>query len=131
MDALGGTVTVKIKFDLSLWDAIKWRLAGKEVRDALIAMCNAEREDQLRDALLELRRDSDGLACWCEMAIGNPMVHDHSKGCQLARAALQATTDTVLLTPDEIQEIQEMHDDGRLSYTEGEDIIDPNRVGGA
>ncbi len=73
--------------------------------------------DQLREALLELRRDSDGVACWCEMAIGNPMVHGHSKGCELARAALPATTDTVLLTPDEIQE---MHDDGRLSFTEGE-----------
>lgn len=29
------------------------------------------------------------MPCWCEMAIGNPNVSFHSKGCMLARAAME------------------------------------------
>ena len=33
-----------------------------------------------------------GTTCWCEMDIGNPMVKEHSLGCQLARAAIKPKT---------------------------------------
>lgn len=44
--------------------------------------------DELVEALKELNRSS-GKGCWCEMAIGNPMVKDHSKGCLMAKQALK------------------------------------------
>jgi hypothetical protein len=37
------------------------------------------------EALNRLKRGE----CWCEMAIGNPTVREHSKGCDLARAAIE------------------------------------------
>ena len=40
---------------------------------------------KLREALEALKRGD----CWCEMAIGNPMVKDHSAACKLASAVLE------------------------------------------
>lgn len=39
----------------------------------------------LRMALELLKRGS----CWCEMAIGNPMVKNHSEGCKLAQRLME------------------------------------------
>ena len=38
-------------------------------------------QSKIKEILKELKRGS----CWCEMAIGNPMVNGHSKGCFLAQ----------------------------------------------
>jgi hypothetical protein len=47
---------------------------------------------RLREALAGLARGTyggDGQACFCEVAIGNPMMHgDHSAACRKARLAL-------------------------------------------
>jgi hypothetical protein len=40
--------------------------------------------DQHREVINKLKRGS----CWCEMAIGNPMVKNHSQGCQQAQALM-------------------------------------------
>ena len=43
----------------------------------------------LETALRALKRGTDGVKdCWCEMAIDNPMMKGHSRGCLLARKAL-------------------------------------------
>lgn len=44
--------------------------------------------DELVEALKQLNRSSDEKNCWCEMAIGNPMARNHSKGCLMAKEAL-------------------------------------------
>ena len=49
----------------------------------------------LREALAGLARgtDGDGQVCFCEVAIGNPMMHgDHSAACRKARADLRGDT---------------------------------------
>ena len=40
------------------------------------------------DALAALRELKRGGKCWCDMAIGNPMVREHSKGCKMSQAIL-------------------------------------------
>lgn len=44
--------------------------------------------DVMMKALKELRRGYEHHACWCEMAISNPMVSAHSPGCIAAREAI-------------------------------------------
>jgi len=39
----------------------------------------------LETALKAVRRGKD---CWCDMAIGHPLMNRHSRGCLLARKAL-------------------------------------------
>ena len=44
------------------------------------------------DAVAELVQVIKGLkrgSCWCEMAIGNPMVSSHSEKCKAAREAVR------------------------------------------
>lgn len=32
-----GTLTLRISFKVTLWEAIKWRIAGREFREELVA----------------------------------------------------------------------------------------------
>ena len=41
---------------------------------------------KLRDIIWALRRG----ACWCEMAVGNPMVKEHSSACRAAKNQFEA-----------------------------------------
>ncbi len=40
------------------------------------------------EALEKLRMSKRDL-CWCDMAIGNPMVHGHTEACKVAYKAYQ------------------------------------------
>lgn len=44
-----------------------------------------ERVQRLEQALRGLKLHGD---CWCGVAIGNPMMRDHSDACKAAKAAL-------------------------------------------
>jgi hypothetical protein len=50
-----------------------------DVYKRILGEVQAER-DRCREALVALK----GGDCWCEMAVGNPMVRRHSTGCQMA-----------------------------------------------
>lgn len=43
----------------------------------------------LFNALMSLRLNSDGVDCWCDLAIGHPNAHEHSTACNDARGATQ------------------------------------------
>jgi hypothetical protein len=49
--------------------------------------CVACKLKEVTKALLALKLSGN---CWCEMAIGNPMVTRHSDACLLAQRALNA-----------------------------------------
>ena len=83
-------------FSLSLRGSVDmvWATPGKPVatlslttatdtRDVLLEA--AETIEKLQTALWDMQRGPD---CWCEMAIDNPMVKEHTIACQQARAAL-------------------------------------------
>jgi hypothetical protein len=44
--------------------------------------------------------------CWCEMAIGNPMIHDHSEGCKIAQELFAPATPDQLRNIDELRELR-------------------------
>lgn len=57
-----------------------------KMADSLIAALNEVPDYQaFKNALALVRR---GETCWCEMAVGNPMVTDHSNACKIARALM-------------------------------------------
>jgi hypothetical protein len=39
------TVRLRVAFDLSLWEAIKWRIAGPEFRDELVRRMRESMDD--------------------------------------------------------------------------------------
>ena len=63
----------------------------KQCTDRLEFLEELERiveNQELKQALRLLKRGS----CWCEMAICNPMVKEHSEGCKLAQQLMGDVT---------------------------------------
>lgn len=53
-------------------------------------MCDEDKPtDLLLFELLTALRRSNEYECWCEMAIGNPMMRGHSSQCKRAHATYQ------------------------------------------
>lgn len=64
---------------------VRYSVIHKECDDLSKANDELEKERvTLRNALLAIQRGD----CFCEVAIGNPMMKDHSEACKLAKAAL-------------------------------------------
>lgn len=40
------SIEIGVRFTVSLWDAIKWRIAGKEIRDEIIRTMRESREKE-------------------------------------------------------------------------------------
>jgi hypothetical protein len=59
---------------------------------------DAEEVKMLRAIVTGLRRGS----CWCEMAIGNPMVREHSTVCKAATVIMGEPSDHFVLVPAEM-----------------------------
>ena len=49
---------------------------------------------ELRSALIGLRISKDNGGCWCEMAVGNPMIAKHSDACEAARKSIGGSDDS-------------------------------------
>lgn len=41
-----GTLTVRVSFDVTLWEAIKWRIAGREFREEIVKRMRETRDDE-------------------------------------------------------------------------------------
>lgn len=67
----------------------------KDYVDSADAVANNYRDRILviRAVLMGLKRGD----CWCQMAIGNPMIHEHSRWCKLAQIIFDDTIDEKLL----------------------------------
>lgn len=76
------------KIDGSDWRPVFFDLLWQQFRFRVFAESAQPREAKALVALLRLQRS---LNCWCDMAIGHPLVKEHSEACRQAQDAVAAT----------------------------------------